>query len=112
MPEHLRDAHYKGAERLGHGKGYEYAHDHPGHFVAQDYLGADKIYYEPTEQGVEKKIKERVEKWREALSEARKKNENMTLNNQKAALRKQIRAALEKISPAARAAASTSFAPG
>ena len=64
VPEHLRDTHYQGAERLGHGKGYEYAHDHPGHFVAQDYLGADKIYYEPTEQGVEKKIKERVEKWR------------------------------------------------
>jgi putative ATPase len=64
VPEHLRDTHYAGAERLGHGKGYEYAHDHPGHFVAQDYLGTDKHYYEPTEQGVEKKIKERVEKWR------------------------------------------------
>jgi putative ATPase len=69
VPEHLRDTHYKGAERLGHGKGYEYAHDHPGHFVAQDYLGADKIYYEPTEQGVEKKIKERVDKWRAALAQ-------------------------------------------
>ena len=64
VPEHLRDTSYKGAKRLGHGKGYEYAHDHPDHFVAQDYLGADKRYYEPTEQGVEKKIKERVEKWR------------------------------------------------
>jgi putative ATPase len=73
VPEHLRDTHYKGAERLGHGQGYEYAHDHPGHFVAQDYLGADKVYYQPTEQGVEKKIKERVEKWREELAEARKK---------------------------------------
>jgi putative ATPase len=72
VPEHLRDAHYPGAARLGHGKGYEYAHSHPGHFVAQDYLGADKKYYEPTEQGVEKKIKERVEKWRASLSEARK----------------------------------------
>jgi replication-associated recombination protein RarA len=41
--------------------------------VAQDYLGADKRYYEPTEQGVEKKIKERVEQWRKALVEARKK---------------------------------------
>jgi putative ATPase len=60
VPEHLRSAAYKGAERLGHGKGYEYAHDGKGHFVAQDYLGVDKIYYEPTEQGVEKKIKERV----------------------------------------------------
>ncbi len=72
VPEHLRDAHYAGAERLGHGQGYQYAHDHPDHFAAQDYLGADKRYYEPTEQGVEKKIKERVEKWRALLSEARK----------------------------------------
>lgn len=64
VPEHLRDASYRGARRLGHGKGYQYAHDHPGHFVAQDYLGADRRYYEPTEQGVEKKIKERLDKWR------------------------------------------------
>jgi putative ATPase len=75
VPEHLRDSHYSGAKNLGHGVGYEYAHDGKDHFVAQDYLGADKIYYEPTEQGVEKKIKERVEKWRAALSEARKKNQ-------------------------------------
>ena len=72
VPEHLRDTHYKGAERLGHGKGYEYAHDGKEHFVPQDYLGADKIYYEPTDQGVEKKIKERVEKWRAQFKEVRK----------------------------------------
>lgn len=72
VPEHLRDAHYAGAERLGHGQGYQYAHDHPEHFVAQDYLGMDKRYYEPTEQGTEKKIKERVEKWRTLMSQARK----------------------------------------
>ena len=72
VPEHLRDAHYAGAERLGHGKGYEYAHSHPGHFVAQDYLGAARRYYEPTEQGVEKKIKERVEKWRAELDKTKK----------------------------------------
>ena len=64
VPEHLRDAHYAGAKRLGHGAGYEYAHDHPDHFVVQDYLGADKSFYEPTDQGVERKIKERVERWR------------------------------------------------
>jgi len=64
VPEHLRDASYSGAERLGHGAGYQYAHDHPGHFVAQDYLGANRCYYQPTEQGVEKKIRERLEKWR------------------------------------------------
>jgi putative ATPase len=72
VPEHLRDGHYAGAKRLGHGEGYQYAHDHPDHFVAQDYLGADRRYYEPSEQGTEKKIKERVEKWRALLSEARK----------------------------------------
>jgi len=64
VPEHLRDGHYSGAKKLGHGVGYEYAHDSKDHFVAQDYLGAEKRYYEPTEQGVEKKIKERVENWR------------------------------------------------
>jgi putative ATPase len=70
VPQHLRDGHYKGAQRLGHGEGYKYAHDFEGHFVPQDY-GADKVYYEPTEQGVEKKIKERLEKWR-ALKTAEK----------------------------------------
>jgi putative ATPase len=70
VPEHLRDASYRGAKRLGHGQGYQYAHDHPEHFVVQDYLGADKRYYEPTEQGVEKKIKERVEKWRAQIAKA------------------------------------------
>jgi len=73
VPEHLRDAHYKGAERLGHGKGYQYAHEGQGHFVPQDYLGVDKTFYEPTEQGVEKKIKERVEKWRAQFAEKRNK---------------------------------------
>ena len=64
VPDHLRDAHYPGAKRLGHGVGYQYAHDYPGHFVTQDYLGEPKRYYEATDQGVEKKIKERLEKWR------------------------------------------------
>jgi len=71
VPDHLRDGHYPGSARLGHGQGYQYAHDHPGHFVAQDYLGADRRYYEPTEQGSEKRIKERVDKWRAQLSAAR-----------------------------------------
>jgi putative ATPase len=64
VPEHLRDTSYKGAKRLGHGEGYKYAHEYKGHFVPQDYLGVDKTFYEPTEQGVEKKIKERLENWR------------------------------------------------
>jgi putative ATPase len=71
VPEHLRDTHYKGVERLGHGQGYEYAHDHPGHFVAQDYLGTEKRYYEPTDQGVENKIKERLDHRRRLSKAAR-----------------------------------------
>ena len=64
VPVHLKDAHYPGAKRLGHGKDYQYAHAHPEHFVAQDYLGVEKQFYEPTEQGTERKIKDRVLKWR------------------------------------------------
>jgi putative ATPase len=71
VPEHLRDAHYEGAKRLGHGGGYKYAHEFPEHFVVQDYLGAAKRYYEPSDQGVEKKIKERVERWRALVAEAK-----------------------------------------
>lgn len=66
VPEHLRDGSYAGAKRLGHGVGYQYAHDFANHHVAQDYLGEQRRYYEATEQGVEKKIKERLIKWREA----------------------------------------------
>lgn len=72
VPEHLRDAHYAGAKRLGHGEGYKYAHDHPGHHVAQDYLGAARRFYEPTEQGTEKKIKDRLEKWRGGMEDVSK----------------------------------------
>lgn len=56
VPMHLRDAHYKGAKRLGHGEGYQYAHDHPEGMVAQDYLGVDKTYYSPTDRGHEKQM--------------------------------------------------------
>jgi len=76
VPEHLRDAHYAGAKRLGHGEGYKYAHYFPDHFVPQDYLGAEKRYYEPTDQGVEKRIKERLEKWRAIIEKQRKKKED------------------------------------
>ncbi len=75
VPKELRDAHYKAAARLGHGEGYQYAHDFEGHFVAQDYLGAPRRYYEPTEQGAEKKIKERLDKWREQIEAVRLKPE-------------------------------------
>jgi putative ATPase len=83
VPAHLRDASYKGAARLGHGKGYQYAHDFEGHFVAQDYLGAARRYYEPTEQGVEKKIKERVEQWRAQMEQSGVRKPESTTENPK-----------------------------
>ncbi len=53
VPRHLRDTHYAGAKRLGHGEGYKYAHDYEGGFVEQEYLGVDRVYYEPTDRGRE-----------------------------------------------------------
>ncbi len=65
VPVHLQDAHYKGAVNLGHGIGYKYAHDYPEHFVKQQYLPdeiKDAKFYEPTEIGYEKQIKERLDR--------------------------------------------------
>ena len=58
VPAHLKDASYKGAKQLGHGQGYKYAHQYKDHFVEQEYIPEKKIYYEPTDIGYEKKIKE------------------------------------------------------
>ena len=60
VPTHLRDGHYPGSERLGHGKGYVYPHDAPQGYVEQDYLGVSKTYYEPTGRGAEREIMERL----------------------------------------------------
>ena len=65
VPPHLMDSRYKGSEKLKKGAGYKYAHDYPGHFVSQQYLPdelAGKTYYSPSNNGVEKKIKESLEK--------------------------------------------------
>jgi putative ATPase len=62
VPEKLKDSHYKGAEKLGHGKGYQYAHDFENHVVKQDYLTEKKKFYVPTEQGFEKTMKQYLEK--------------------------------------------------
>lgn len=61
VPQHLKDKHYKGAEVLGRGEGYQYAHDYEGHYVAQDYLTDKRRYYEPTDQGYEKNFKTYLE---------------------------------------------------
>lgn len=64
VPDHLKDASYSGAEKLGHGKDYKYAHDYEGHFVKQKYTRRKVKYYEPTDIGYEAKIKQRLEKIR------------------------------------------------
>ena len=68
VPDDLKDANYSGAEKLGHGLGYKYAHDYPGHFVKQKYTRKKVRYYEPTDIGHEAKIKERLEKLRQTPS--------------------------------------------
>jgi putative ATPase len=64
VPEHLRDAHYRGAAKLGHGEGYKYSHDYEGGIVEQTYLPEDRRYYEPVDRGFEAEIKRRMEEWR------------------------------------------------
>jgi putative ATPase len=67
VPLHLRDASYRGAARLGHGKGYKYPHEYPGHWVAQQYLPdelAGRHWYQPGELGYERRIARRLSAWR------------------------------------------------
>ena len=68
VPVHLQDRHYSGAAKLGRGDGYKYAHDYPKHYVEQQYLPdglKDRIFYEPTENGYEKTIREYMRWMRE-----------------------------------------------
>lgn len=61
VPVHLRDTSFAGADKLGHGKGYKYPHDYPGHVVAQEYMPPSvkgRVYYEPGELGSEAKIRQ------------------------------------------------------
>jgi putative ATPase len=70
VPLHLRDAHYPGAKRLGHGKGYKYAHDSEIGIVTQQYLPDEltgKRYYQPTNHGAERDVSARLEKIRRIL---------------------------------------------
>lgn len=67
VPPHLRDAHYKGAKELGHGVGYKYPHSYQGGYVQQQYLPDEltgRTFYQPTEYGYERTIKERLEYWK------------------------------------------------
>ena len=65
VPNHLKDAHYKSAGKLGHGNGYKYAHDYPNHYVEQQYLPDELVgrkFYGPSENGYEKNIREYFDK--------------------------------------------------
>ena len=67
VPTHLRDAHYRSAATIGHGQGYDYPHDHPDGFVAQQYrpaVIADHVYYEPSDRGHEAVVSERLRRLR------------------------------------------------
>ena len=72
VPMHLRDGTYKGAKSLGNGDGYLYPHDFEGGFVPQRCLptGDGRVYYEPTANGLEGRIKERLDRLRDAFSKA------------------------------------------
>ena len=64
VPNHLKDCHYKGAMKLGHGEGYQYAHDYPHHYVKQQYIPdslVGTVFYNLTENGYEKRIKEHLD---------------------------------------------------
>ena len=60
VPQYLKSASYRGAEKLGRGKGYKYAHDYPNHFAPQKYTKRKISFYVPQDIGYEKKIKERL----------------------------------------------------
>ena len=65
VPTHLQDAHYGSAQKLGHGVGYQYAHDYPNHYVKQQYLPdglTDQIFYEPGDLGYEAQMKAHMRK--------------------------------------------------
>ena len=65
IPSHLRDAHYKGAKKLGHGLNYKYAHAYKNHYVKQQYLPdelKDRTFYNPSNQGYEADIKAHLQK--------------------------------------------------
>lgn len=65
VPPHLQDAHYGGHEQLGRGIGYKYAHNYPDHYVKQQYLPSEiegEHFYELSDMGYEKTLKERLKK--------------------------------------------------
>ncbi|NOX96668.1 MAG: replication-associated recombination protein A [Nitrospirae bacterium] len=72
VPKHLQDSSYPGAAKLGRGESYQYPHQFEGHFIKQDYRPGKKVYYRPSDQGYEVKIKERLDKWRKKKNSGEK----------------------------------------
>ena len=71
VPPHLRDAHYPGAAKLGHGQSYVYAHDAPHGVAAQQYLPDELVgtrYYSPSDRGYERQVADRLTRIREILT--------------------------------------------
>jgi putative ATPase len=75
IPMALRDAHYSGAERLGHGAGYRYAHSFEGGFVPDDYLGVDRSFYRPVDRGFEAELLKRLNDFKARRAAARLESE-------------------------------------
>ena len=73
VPKHLRDSHYKSSAKLGHGTEYKYSHDYEEAYVPQAYLPEGRIYYQPTGNGNEKRVRERLEHWRALFEETKTK---------------------------------------
>lgn len=70
VPAHLRDGHYQGAADLGRGVGYQYAHQSESGVVVQDYLGIEKVYYQPVARGFEQELQERIANLRQLLGKS------------------------------------------
>ncbi len=81
VPNHLKGTGYKGAEKLGRGKGYKYPHDYQGHYVVQKYRESEKKFYFPQDIGYESKIKKFLEEIEKIKNES-KENRNKTKNKE------------------------------
>jgi putative ATPase len=75
VPLHLRDGKFAGAKQLGY-SGYQYSHDFDGAYVPQAYLSEGRRYYDPSENGAERRVKERLEYWRALFEEAQAKTKS------------------------------------
>jgi len=99
VPVHLRDAHYPGAKRLGHGTGYQYAHDFENGIAAQDYLGVEKTYYHPTDRGFEKELQARLERIRAVLKSAKSEATDPAPEKPRKATRRAARPSSDNVDP-------------